>query len=42
MAQLFYEDPLEVEHCVVVYDHVHAAALSVPDSRAFLENLISP
>ncbi|MES0833641.1 helix-turn-helix domain-containing protein [Nocardiopsis tropica] len=42
MAQLFYEDPLEVEHCVVVYDHVHAAALSVPNSRAFLENLISP
>jgi len=42
MAQLFYEDPVEVKHCEVVYDHAQAAALSVPDSRAFLENLISP
>lgn len=42
LAQLFYEDPVEVKHAELVYDHVHAAALSVPDSRAFLENLISP
>lgn len=42
MAQLFYEDPVEVKHCELIYDHVHAAALSVPDSRSFLENMISP
>lgn len=42
MAQLFYEDPVEVKHCELVYDHVHAAALSVPESRSFLENMISP
>ncbi|WP_306366247.1 helix-turn-helix transcriptional regulator [Nocardiopsis sp. CC223A] len=40
MSQLFYEDPVEIAHCEVVYDHVHAAALSVPDSRVFLETLI--
>lgn len=40
MSQLFYEDPVEIAHCEIVYDHVHAAALSVPDSRVFLENLI--
>lgn len=42
MAQLFYEDAVEVAHCEVVYRHVQASALSVEDSTAFLENLINP
>ncbi|MET9795043.1 helix-turn-helix domain-containing protein [Nocardiopsis alba] len=41
MAQLFYEDPVEIAHCEMVYRHVQAAALSVPDSRAFLENMLT-
>lgn len=41
MAQLFYEDPVEVAHCEMVYRHVQAAALSVPDSQKFLENMIT-
>ena len=41
MAQLFYEDPVEVAHCEMVYRHVQAAALSVPDSQEFLENMIT-
>lgn len=41
MAQLFYEDPVEIAHCEMVYRHVQAAALSVPDSQAFLENMLT-
>lgn len=40
MAQLFYEDPVEVAHCEMVYRHVQASALSVEASREFLETLI--
>lgn len=41
MSQLFYEDPVEIAHCEMVYRHVQAAALSVPDSQAFLENMLN-
>ncbi len=40
MSSLFYEEPVEIEHCELVYDHVHASALSIEESRVFLENLI--
>jgi hypothetical protein len=40
MAELFYEDRIEVEHCAMVYDHVAAAALSVEASAEFLERMI--
>ncbi|CAM3746422.1 helix-turn-helix transcriptional regulator [Nocardiopsis rhodophaea] len=42
MSELFYEDPVEIDHCEMVYDHVHASALSVEESRELLENLIEP
>jgi hypothetical protein len=42
MAQLFYESPVEIAHCEMVYRHVQASALSVENSTAFLENLIDP
>ncbi|MDA2804761.1 helix-turn-helix domain-containing protein [Nocardiopsis suaedae] len=42
LSSLFYEDPREIERCEMIYDHVHASALSVEDSRAFLETLIEP
>jgi transcriptional regulator with XRE-family HTH domain len=41
MAQLFYEDAVEIAHCETVYRYVQASALSVEDSRAFMENLIT-
>lgn len=36
-SSLFVEDPAEVEHYEMVYDHVHAMALSPADSRAWME-----
>ena len=42
MAQLFYEDAVEIAHCEMVYRYVQASALSIDDSRAFLETLINP
>ncbi|MEV2274366.1 helix-turn-helix transcriptional regulator [Nocardiopsis sp. NPDC049922] len=42
MAQLFYEDPVEITHAETVYRHVQASALSIEDSRAALEALINP
>ncbi|GAA1994488.1 helix-turn-helix transcriptional regulator [Nocardiopsis rhodophaea] len=41
LASAFYEDPREISRCEVIYDHVHASALSVEDSRAFLEALLT-
>lgn len=41
MSELFYEDPVEIDHCEMVYDHVHASALSVEESQQFLDGLIS-
>lgn len=41
MSSVFYEEPGEIAHCEVVYDHVHASALSVEDSQAFLRDMLS-
>jgi hypothetical protein len=40
MSSAFYEDPVEIAHCRLVYDHLQAAALGVDDSRAFLASMI--
>ncbi|GAA3751264.1 DUF5753 domain-containing protein [Salinactinospora qingdaonensis] len=40
MSELFYEDPVEIEHCEMVYDHAQASALSVESSREFLRSMI--
>lgn len=39
MSGLFPEDPVELEHYETVYDHVHANAMSVDDSREYMEHL---
>lgn len=40
VSGLFPEDPVVLDHYEMLYDRVHAQALSVEDSRAFLKNLI--
>lgn len=40
MSSVFYEDPEEIAHCEMVYDHVHASALSVEDSQEFLRSML--
>ncbi|QBI51866.1 helix-turn-helix domain-containing protein [Streptomonospora litoralis] len=41
LASVFYEEAREIERCEMIYDHVHAAAMSVEDSRRFLEDLLT-
>lgn len=40
MSSLFYEEPAEIRHCEMVYDHLQSAALSVEDSRELLQSLL--
>lgn len=41
MSSLFPEDPVILEHYEGLYDRIHAQALSVEDSRQFMQALIS-
>lgn len=40
MSGLFPEDPVEVEHYGMVFDHLQAHALSVDDSLAWMDSLL--
>ncbi len=40
MSGLFPEDSVELEHYETVYDHLHASALSVEESTAYLKRLL--
>ncbi|MFC3994822.1 helix-turn-helix domain-containing protein [Nocardiopsis sediminis] len=40
MSTLFPEDPRVLEHFEMTYDHVHASAMSVGDSLAWMQSLL--